>query len=73
MARELKVTVQNISNLETKTKKVIRDEQAVIVTAVKFECETPAGQFDKVHEALKGNQKVDVMMACPQLAMELPD
>jgi len=71
MPRELKVTIEGIQNLQTTTKKVIRNEQAVIVTAVKFECETPAGKFDDVHEALKGNQPVDVMIACPQLAMDM--
>ena len=70
MARELKVTVTGISNLETKTKKVERDGKPKIVTAVKFDCETPAGKFDPVHEALKSNQNVDMLMACPQLAFD---
>jgi len=70
-SRELKVNVQGIQNLETKTKKVIRNEKAKIITVVKFECETPAGKFDDIHQALASNHEVDMMMACPQLAMDI--
>lgn len=69
--KELKVNVNGIRNLKTQTAIVVRDEEKKIVTRVSFECETPAGKFDDVQQALKGNQPVDMMLACPQLAMEM--
>jgi len=71
--KELKVIVNGISNLKTQTAIVLRDEEAKIITRVSFECETPAGKFDDVHQALKSSQPVDMMLACPQLAMDIGD
>jgi len=71
MTKELKIIVNGITNLKTRTEATIRNEEKVIITKVSFECETPAGKFDDVQQALKGNQPVDMMLACPQLAMEM--
>ena len=73
MAKKLEVNIQNIRNLETRTKKVEKDGVKKIVTAVKFECETPAGRFDNIHQALASNQPVDVLVASSQLAFEEPE
>ena len=71
--KELKVIVNGISNLKTQTAMAVRKEERVILTRVSFECETPAGKFDDIQQALKSNQQVDMMLACPQLAMDIGD
>ena len=72
MAKKIEVNIQDISNFTVKSKIVQdKDGDREIVTIVNFQVDGAPGRFDGVQQAIAAHHQVDVLMASPQMAMDM--